>query len=287
MNNMINNMKINLFDTAFDHLITDDGRYSHVFSKQTKYTTYVRNQQNWPGITLFTDSLINSGIANQINSKYKIGWLMESRELHPHFYNTFELYKDHYDFILTHDPELLINYPTKAKKYPIGGCWTNESNWKIHNKTKLISMIYSSRQQLTGHKLRHEIANRFTSSGIDYFGHGTPRSLVNKEDGLRDYYFSIIIENSKQLNYFTEKIIDCLTVGTIPIYWGCPNISEFFNVNGFIHFESIDELDDILASLTPELYQSKLKYAYENLELAKQYAVTEDWLFKNIFTKLN
>jgi hypothetical protein len=280
-------MEINLFDTAFDHLITPDGRYSHVFSKQTKYTTYTRNQQNYSGITLFTDNLINSGIAPQITSKYKIGWLLESRELHPHFYTTFDSYKDHYDFVLTHDPELLSNYPTKTKKYLIGGCWTAESNWKLHNKTKLISMIYSGRQQLTGHKLRHTIANRFTNSRIDYFGHGTSRPLVNKEDGLQDYHFSIIIENSKQLNYFTEKIIDCLTVGTIPIYWGCPNISEFFNTNGFIHFNSIKELDDILASLTPELYQSKLQYARENLELAKQYAVTEDWLYKNIFAKLD
>lgn len=280
-------MEINLFDTAFDHLTTADGRYSHVFSKQTKYTTYIRNQQNWPGITLFTDNLINSGIATQINSKYKIGWLMESRELHPHFYTTFESYKDHYDFILTHDPELLNTYPSKAKKYLIGGCWTNESNWKLHDKTKLISMIYSNRQQLAGHKLRHSIANRFNNSGIDYFGHGTSHPLVNKEDGLQDYQFSIIIENSNQLNYFTEKIIDCLTVGTIPIYWGCPNISEFFNINGIIHFKSIDELDGILESLTHELYQSKLQYARENLELAKQYAVTENWLYKNIFTKLN
>jgi hypothetical protein len=279
-------MEINLFDTAFEHLVTPDGKYSHVFSKSTNYTTYVKNQSNWQGITLFTDSFINSGTATRINSKYKIGWLMESRELHPHFYNTFDQYKDHYDFVLTHDPDLLKTYPEKTKMYPIGGCWINDSNWKIHDKTKLVSMIYSGRQQLTGHRLRHVIANRFQSSGVDYYGHGSARPLVNKEDGLQDYQFSIIIENSNQLNYFTEKIVDCLVVGTIPIYWGCPNISEFFNIDGFICFNSVDELDDILALLTPELYQSKLKYAYENLELAKQYAVTEDWLFKNIFTKL-
>jgi len=284
MNNT--NMEINLFDTAFEHLITDDGNYSHVFSKRTKYTTYVRNQYNYPGITLFTDNLIYSNIATAVTSKFKIGWLMESRELHPQFYNTFDQYKDHYDFILTHDPELLVNYPTKTKRYLIGGSWIDESSWGVRDKTNLVSMIYSRQQQLEGHKLRHMIANKFTSSNIDYYGHGSSKPLINKEDGLKDYRFSIIIENSKQLNYFTEKIIDCLTLGTVPIYWGCPNISEFFNTEGFICFSSIDELDSILESLTPELYQSKLKYIYENLELAKQYVVTEDWLFKNIFTKL-
>jgi hypothetical protein len=179
-----------------------------------------------------------------------------------------------------------IKVPCKTKRYLIGGSWIDESSWGIHDKTNLVSMIYSRQQQLEGHKLRHTIANKFTSSNIDYYGHGSAKPLINKEDGLKDYRFSIIIENSKQLNYFTEKIIDCLTLGTVPIYWGCTNISEFFNMEGFICFSTIDELDSILESLTPELYQSKLKYVYENLELAKQYAVTEDWLFKNIFTKL-
>jgi hypothetical protein len=279
-------MEINLFDTAFEHLITEDGKYSHVFSKRTKYTSYVRNQNNYPGITLFTDMLINSNIAPNVNSKFKIGWLMESRELHPYLYETFDQYKDQYDFILTHDPELLVKYPTKTKRYLIGGSWINERDWGIHSKTRLVSMIYSKQHIMEGHKLRHTIAKKFTDSGIEYYGHGSARPLANKVDGLKDFYFSIIIENSKQLNYITEKIIDCLTVGTIPIYWGCPNIAEFFNIEGFICFSSIDELDSILESLTPELYQSKLKYAYENLELAKQYAVTEDWLFNNIFTKL-
>ena len=263
-----------------------DGKYSHVFTKTPKHITYIKNQTQWQGITLFTDSYINSGIAQQIQSKYKIGWLMESRELHPHFYDTFEHYKDNYDFVLTHDPDLLQRYPGNTKMYPIGGCWIAESNWKLYQKTKLISMIYSGKQSMEGHRLRHTIAQQYQLQEIDYYGHGAGKPIVDKQDGLQDYYFSIIVENTNQPNYFTEKLIDCLVVGTIPIYWGCPNILEFFNVDGFLTFNTVEELEQIIKNISPKEYITRLKAVQQNLELAKQYAVTEDWLYSNIFNTL-
>lgn len=51
---------------------------------------------------------------------------------------------------------------------------------------------------------------------------------------LEYYMFSIIIENNSVDNYFTEKLLNCFAVGTVPIYLGCPNIGEFFNRNGII-----------------------------------------------------
>ena len=52
--------------------------------------------------------------------------------------------------------------------------------------------------------------------------------LKKKEDGLKSYKYSIIIENSSEVNYFTEKLIDACLLETVPIYWGAPNISEYF-----------------------------------------------------------
>jgi hypothetical protein len=28
-------------------------------------------------------------------------------------------------------------------------------------------------------------------------------------------------------NWVTEKIVDCVITGTVPIYWGAPNIGEY------------------------------------------------------------
>jgi hypothetical protein len=47
--------------------------------------------------------------------------------------------------------------------------------------------------------------------------------------GLLPYRYSMVLENSKQLNYWTEKLADAYLSWCIPIYWGCPNLDEFFN----------------------------------------------------------
>ena len=48
--------------------------------------------------------------------------------------------------------------------------------------------------------------------------------------------FSIAIENSRNGCYFTEKILDCFTTRTVPIYWGCPDIGDYFDMNVIITF---------------------------------------------------
>ena len=155
----------------------------------------------------------------------------------------------------------------------------------LHKKDKNISMIYSNKKGMKGHLLRHQVADKFDS--IDLFGRGTPNPLEYKEDSLVDYRFSIVIENSKAENYFTEKLIDCLAVGTIPIYWGCPNIGEFFNPNGIISFNTMEELNNIIPTLNEEFYNSKLEFIKQNLEKSKEYNKTEDWIFENILNEIN
>jgi hypothetical protein len=72
--------------------------------------------------------------------------------------------------------------------------------------------------------------------------------------------------------------------GTIPIYWGCPSIGDFFDIDGILTFDTIDDLSEILNSLTPELYNSKIKNIKNNFELSKKYILSEDWIYEN--TKL-
>lgn len=58
--------------------------------------------------------------------------------------------------------------------------------------------------------------------------------------------FTIVIENSFEPLYCTEKLINALLCGTVPIYRGCSAATSLFDSNGIITFETIDELDDIL-----------------------------------------
>ena len=103
-----------------------------------------------------------------------------------------------------------------------------------------------------------------------------------KVEGLRDYRFSVVIENCKRDYYFTEKLIDCFMTGTVPIYWGCPSIGEFFDTRGMILFDSADEAKEIIESLDKELYHSKEKFVKKNFNKAKEYIIPEDWIYRNI-----
>jgi len=273
-------IEINLFDNACRHLVKPNGRYSTVHDKISKHIKFVRDIEDYKGITLFTDEYLTNKKSKNITSGRKIGWLMETREVYPQRYDQFETYMNDFEFILTHDKDLLSKYPKKTKLVPFGGCWIKDSNFKITNKSKILSMIYSDKNIFEGHKLRHEVAKNIDK--IDLFGRGTPNPVDYKEESLLDYRYSVVIENSKTDNYFTEKLIDCLAVGTIPIYWGCPNLGDYFNLDGIITFSTLEELNSILPTLNKNLYESKLEAIKDNLEKSKEYNITEDWIFKNI-----
>jgi hypothetical protein len=103
-----------------------------------------------------------------------------------------------------------------------------------------------------------------------------------KTEPLKDYRFSVTIMNSKEQNYFTETLVDVFRHGTIPIFWGCPNVGDFFNDRGILQFNTGPELMSILDSLSEDLYTSKLEYVKENFEIAKKYVSMDDTFADNL-----
>jgi alpha(1,3/1,4) fucosyltransferase len=108
-------------------------------------------------------------------------------------------------------------------------------------------------------------------------------TIKSKKDVLSRYRFSICFENAREIeDYITEKLFDCLSAGTIPIYWGAPNIAERVPPSCFIdfrHFDSYDELYAHLASL-PHSAGAELREAGRDFlqsGLAKPWS-TEAWV---------
>lgn len=278
-------MVINLFDTAFSHLETPDGIYSTTPNRKPKNIKYVKNKNDWDGISLFTDKCLFLDTEN-IKSKYKIGWIIEPEEINPDPYQKFDKIMDNFDFILTYDETLLKKYPNKTKFYIGWATWILEKNHKIHKKTKNISMIFSDKKKTLGHKLRHEVAKNIKD--IDLYGAGINKKIEFKDDILMPHRFSIEIENTKTNNCTSEKLMDCFVTGTIPIYWGCPNIGNFFDISGILTFDNIEELKLIInkiknGSIT---YESMLNSINTNYNTFKKYDSIEDWIYEHIFKKL-
>ena len=69
--------------------------------------------------------------------------------------------------------------------------------------------------------------------------------VKNKIDFLKSYKFSVAFENTSFPGYITEKIIESWAAGTIPIYWGAPDIIEEFNPKAYINCTDRN-LNDVL-----------------------------------------
>lgn len=79
----------------------------------------------------------------------------------------------------------------------------------------------------------------------------------------KKYKFSIACENCSYDGYATEKIMEAFFAGTVPIYYGDPNIAKDFNPKAFVNVHDYNTLDDVLKRVieidnNDELYLSML-----------------------------
>ena len=154
----------------------------------------------------------------------------------------------------------------------------------MHEKTELVSYMFSRKNRTAGHKYRKKLYKELKATDefdfVYYCGSGVGAYVPEKGPTITPYMFSIAIENGWRDYNFTEKIMDCFATGTIPIYKGCPSILDFFDERGIILFEEKEELKDILRGLTPGKYNKMLRYAHINFEKVKQYSDPDDLAFK-------
>lgn len=277
-------MKVNILDRNFAHHPD-----SCADGKKPRCIEWSRDNVKQGPVCFFTDLELQR--VDSINIERKVAWLLEPPAINPSMYEWIKQNNRKFDFVLTFDKELL-DRGENYLFYPFGVSWIPD-NYVVPKKTKLCSMIASDKRFTEGHGFRQEIIREFKDK-VDHFGRGF-NFVENKEDALGEYYFSIAIENSQRDFYFSEKIIDCIDCLTVPIYWGASSIPNFLTapcifgmqthddeefINPIITFNTIDELKDIVNSLTPELYNKylnslrKVKTAigYSNLR------VPEDWI---------
>lgn len=207
----------------------------------------------------------------------KVAWLIEPASIDRQPYlDAFEK-QDSYKSIVTHDKEF-VKAVKNGVYFPFGGTWIKPTDWRIFNKDKLVSIIASNKKITRGHQLRHDAAHLVEDD--HRFGSAFTK-IENKIDALRDYKFSIVIENEKIAGYFTEKIVDAMITGTIPIYWGCDDIGEFFNDSGIIKFNTIEELKSILndkENLINFYHNNKLAIKQNSLRARSYSSVDENFL---------
>ena len=180
-----------------------------------------------------------------------------------------------YDLILTKNDKILKNYKN-SKLFYFGGSFV----YPHIPTTKKFSVSFLTTKpswHLPGYDLRYELWRRQDEIKIPKVFYSSNRMPIDSNrllpgDGsnldkmiMFESMFHIAIENTKESNYFTEKIVDCFWTKTLPIYWGDRDtITNIFNSTGVIYFDSVDNLIQICNNLTENDYFLKFNELSEN-----------------------
>lgn len=111
---------------------------------------------------------------------------------------------------------------------------------------------------------------------------------MSKAETLGRYTFSLCFENMILKGWITEKIFDCFFAGTIPIYWGAPDIEEcvppecFIDMRGFAGYQ---ELRSYLRSLNGRDIRQYKENAREYLKSPQFRPFTKD-SFVELFRRI-
>lgn len=79
-------------------------------------------------------------------------------------------------------------------------------------------------------------------------------SAESKSETISQYTFALCFENARLKGWITEKMFDCFFAGTIPIYWGAPEIAERIPLSCFIDMRKFTGYEDLrrhLKSMSP------------------------------------
>jgi len=254
------------------------GGFQHAYSstewKKPKHFSWSYNTDTHP-VQVFVDDGIWNNVRYDKKGTLWIGWLLESRFISKKYENyileNINFIKERFDFILTHNDRLIERDPAFFKWCPAYGTYIKDI--QIYPKSKPISMIASDKQMTEQQVLRYNIAKKLQPH-LDLYGRGF-KEIKEKEEGLKDYMFSICIENDTYPTYFTEKILDCFATGTVPIYMGHTNVCKHFNEKGILFLEK--RID--LSQFTYDYYVSMMPYIEDNLQRVKQFDVLDDWIY--------
>ncbi len=178
-------------------------------------------------------------------------WMVEGQKLFS------KVYTNH---VLPGNSKYIISHP--AVPWHINRSFDQLSALNVPPKPKTISWIVGNARNLPGHFQRLsflKFIQEKSSMDIDLFGRAV-RVIDDKWDGLAPYKYSLAVENSCSSDYWTEKLADCLLSWSLPFYYGCTNLEEYFPKESFIRIDISK----------PELAIEQIQSAIKNNEWEKR-----------------
>lgn len=166
-----------------------------------------------------------------------------------------------------------LKFITETKQWDI-------NNYKDYNDLTLglenvrndkIAVITSNKKLTKGHKDRLKFIDELKKTlgdKFDIYGEGF-EPVADKLEVIRQYKYMLVIENSNYNNYWTEKLSDTFLGEAYPIYYGCPNIYDYFSADSLSVID-IYNPEDSIAQIVRIMNGQKYAMALNHVQDAKK-----------------
>lgn len=158
------------------------------------------------------------------NAQIWVAWCLESEVNYPWIFSS-EL-KELFDIYMTYhlDSDVVLPYYDYS--------FLEKLYTPVYEKAKDVCMFISS--PVNKSKRLEYLSELMEYIHIDSYGTWRRNCRINEDSGykmkldiIKRYKFTIAFENAISKDYVTEKFFDPLIMGSVPIYFGAPNIDDF------------------------------------------------------------
>lgn len=245
-----------------------------------KHTFAVQEINESENVVITDKAALN--FLNKIKAKNIYLWIIEPKVINPYIYELASKEAHRFKKIFSHDKQF-CNSITNVFWYPWGSYFIPLNEHAIYKKNKNTSIVCSSKLWTDGHRFRHKCYEN-TKHLLDGYKYGDP--VEPKIKWHKDYRYTIAVENCFEKGYFTEKIIDCFRTATIPIYKGDPEILNYFNKEGIILFDEVEQLTEIISKADENFYLERIEAIKENFLKSEPYLYPWKFIKENYLNEI-
>jgi hypothetical protein len=203
--------------------------------------------------------LVESIFGNYSYLNYKKWWATILFTGEPEYFNTPNI--DKYDCVLgfedTHDNfvkcplfiiYLLTNPDIRKEIENVERPVPHINDIPPNHASIIVSNAYHGKERIDFFNLVNETITIFSGGKYANNVGGVVPGSYNSNEMVEFYKkgkFAITMENSNKSYYITEKLVNGIRSGVVPVYWGTPNVVEFFNPRRFMQLAPTPTKDDM------------------------------------------
>lgn len=161
------------------------------------------------------------------------------------------------------------------------------SNLKVESLTKENKIVWvtSNQRSSKGHNVRMDFLDKIKELPfVDLYGRGI-NPIDDKWNVLSSSKYAIAYENFQNDYYWTEKIADCFLSYTMPLYFGCNSVGNYFPKDSFIQIDPKDKHIDLF--LKEIVASTRWEENLDAITKARELILNEYQLFPFLYNQIN